>query len=266
MARSGKILIVHTPRVVIWTTSDLESARAELSRRPSRPRLLVPVPHGTFVLGPDPYTSETLIDGLRVVKGRRIGLVWTETTAWLVYFDGAVRGWRFGPDDYFEPEPPKRLPEGLSWLGEAAEAVRERGALDGLDALRIALESAGFALDAAALVRIDGGEVDESVPYHEKKWWEGLVGERQGMSDQQWINPALPLGGMVLVSAALVLVLALLKIPVVITVPLYVLLSVALAMLAAITAVSWHRGRRADPFPVRDILGMSAWAREADQE
>ncbi|MET9231725.1 hypothetical protein [Lentzea sp. NPDC003310] len=257
---------MHTPRVVIWTTSDLETTRAELAKRPTRPRLLVPVAHGTFVLGPDPYTSETLIDGLRVVKGRRIGLMWTETTAWIVWFDGVVRGWRFGPDDHFEPGPPKRVPEGLSWLTEAADAVRAQGVLDGVGALRVALESAGFSLDAAALVRIDGGEVDDAVPHHEKKWWESVVGERQGMNDQPWINPALSLGGAVVMSVAVVLLLSLSKIPVLVTVPVYVLMAGALALLGAITAVSLHRGAQADRFPVRDILGMSAWASEADQE
>ncbi|WP_434440462.1 hypothetical protein [Lentzea sp. E54] len=254
------------PRVVIWTTSDSESARAELSKRAARPRLLVPVPHGTFVLGPEPYTSQTLIDGLRMVKGRRIGLVWTETTAWLVYFDGVIRGWRFGQEDFFEPDTPRRLPEGLSWLDEAVEAVREQGTIDGIGALRTALESTGFFLDAAALVRIDGGEVDEAVPRHEKKWWEGIVGERQGMSDAPWVNPFLPLGSMLLMAPALVLLLALLKIPLVVTIPLYVLLAATLVMFTATAAVVWHRGRRADPFPVRDVLGMSAWAREAHQE
>ncbi|MCX2955033.1 hypothetical protein [Lentzea sp. NEAU-D7] len=257
---------MHTPRVVIWTTSDPETTRAELARRPTRPRLLVPVAHGTFVLGPHPYTSESLIDGLRVVKGRRIGLVWTETTAWLVYFDGVVRGWRFGPDDFFEPESPKRLPEGLSWLGEAAEAVRERGVLDGVSALRTALEAAGFFSDAAALVRIDGGEVDEAVPYHEKKWWEGLAGERQGMSDQPWVNPLLPLGGTLLVSVGAAFLLTMAEVPALITVPLYLLMVAALAMRTGIAVVAWSRGRRVDAFPARDVLGMSAWAREADQE
>jgi hypothetical protein len=266
VARSGKILIVHTPRVVIWTTSDLETTRAELVRRPTRPRLLVPVAHGTFVLGPHPYTSESLIDGLRVVKGRRIGLVWTETTAWLVYFDGVIRGWRFGPDDYFEPEPPKRLPEGLSWLNEAVEAVRERGVLDGVSALRTALEAAGFFLDAAALVRIDGGEVDEAVPHHEKKWWEGLAGERRGMSDQPWVNPLLPLGSTVLLTAFVSFLLTVTGVPVLITAPLYLLMAAALVMQTWINVVAWSRSRRVDAFPVRDVLGMSAWAREADQE
>lgn len=69
-----------------------------------RPRLLVPVAHGTFVLGPALCTSESLIDALRVVKGRRIGLVWTEN-------DGLDRL--------------LRLPEGPSWLSDAAEAVRD---------------------------------------------------------------------------------------------------------------------------------------------
>src|SRR5688572_456990 len=54
----ARCLTVHTPRVVIWTTSDPDSTRTALSRRAARPRLLVPVPHGTFVLGPVPHTSE----------------------------------------------------------------------------------------------------------------------------------------------------------------------------------------------------------------
>lgn len=257
---------MHTPRVVIWTTSDPESARASLLRHSARPRLLVPVPHGTFVLGPDPYTSETLIDTLRIVKGVRVGLVWTETTAWLVYFDGAVRGWRFGPDDSFEPATPKRIPDGLSWLTDAAAAVRAQGVIDGLSALRIALESAGFYTDAAALVRIDGGEVDEAVPHHEKKWWESVAGERQWMSDLPVVNPALPLAGTVVMGLALVFLLSGPGIPALLSVPVYVLLAGALAMQSAVNAVFWQRGQRVDPFPERDILGMSDWARAAEEE
>ena len=96
----------------------------------------MPVPHGTFVLGPDPHMSDTLADNLRAVKGVRVGLVWTETTAWIVYSDGGVRGWRLGPDDSFEPAAPKRLPDGLGWLPDAVEAVRAHGVLDRLLSLR----------------------------------------------------------------------------------------------------------------------------------
>ncbi|GLY49464.1 hypothetical protein [Lentzea sp. NBRC 102530] len=254
------------PRVVVWTTADPERTSAELSRRAARPRLLVPVPHGTFVLGPEPYTAETLIDGLRVVKGRRIGLMWTESTAWLVYFDGEVRGWRFGPDDSFEPAPPRRLPEGLGWLGEAAETVRRQGVHDGIGALCTALEAAGYFLDAQALVRVDGGEVDDALPHHEKKWWESLVGERQGMADTPWVDPRPSFAGTAAVAFLLVFLLVANDVPVQITVPVCALLVCALAWSGAVCAVVWSRRRRTDAFPVRDVLGMSAWAREADQE
>ena len=264
---------MHTPRVVIWTTSDPESARTALNRRGARPRLLVLVPHGTFVLGPDPYTSDTLVDSLRVVNGVRVGLVWTETTAWLVYFDGAVRGWRFGPDDSFEPATPKRLPDGLGWLTDAVEAVRQRGAqhgalggLGGLGALRVAMESAGFPADAAALVKIDGGEVDDAVPRHEKKWWERLFGERSGLADVRPVHPAVVFPGALAAAAAGVYFFARLGIPDLVLVPLFVLMAVFVVMATGQTTVVWHRARRHAPFPERDVLGMSAWAREADQE
>lgn len=260
---------MHTPRVVIWTTSDPESERTALSKGGARPRLLVPVPHGTFVLGPDPHTRATLIDNLRIVKGVRVGLVWTDTTAWIVYFDGAVRGWRLGPDDSFEPGKPTRLPEGLSWLTGAVEAVRAHGVLDGLGALRVALESAGFPMDAAALVKIDGGEVDDAVPHHEKKWWERVFGERSGLRDVRpvhSVHPALPLAGLVAAAAASLFLLTRLGIPALVMAPLYVLMVGALVIGTAQIAVVWHRSQRIDPFPERDILGMSAWARAADQE
>jgi hypothetical protein len=228
--------------------------------------LLVPVPHGTFVLGPDPYTSETLIDSLRVVKGVRLGLVWTETTAWIVYFDGAVRGWRFGPDDFFEPARPGRLPEGLSWLTDAVDAVRAHGVIDGLGALRVALESAGFPTDATALVKIDGGEVDDAVPHHEKKWWETVFGERQWMADTRPVNPVHSLACTLLLIPVVIFFMTRQWVPAQISVPLYLLLAAALVMTAGVNAVFWSRGRRADPFPEQDVLGMSAWARAADEE
>lgn len=246
-----------------------------LSRRLARPRLLVPVPHGTFVLGPDPYTASTLLDNLRIVPGVRVGLVWTETTAWIVYFDGTVRGWRFGPDDSFAPAPPKGLPEGLSWLTGAVEAVREHGVFDGLGALRVALESAGFPADAAALVKIDGGEVDGAVPRHEKKWWETLLGERHGMAEA----PGKPFtAGGALPAAALQIGTALTMLPVFVfilreevfpdafTLVVLVLIGLAVPFTVAHGVFSVRRSRRRDPFPERDVLGMSAWARAADQE
>ncbi|PWK88862.1 hypothetical protein C8D88_102128 [Lentzea atacamensis] len=266
---------MHTPRVVIWTTSDPESTRTALSRRLARPRLLVPVPHGTFVLGPDPHTSSTFLDNLRIVNGVRVGLVWTESTAWIVYFDGTVRGWRFGPDDSFEPAPPKGLPDGLSWLTDAVEAVREHGVIDGLGALRVALEAAGYPADTVAMVKIDGGEVDDAVPHHEKKWWETLLGERHGMAEA----PGKPFtAGGPLKAAALQVgtALALLVVfvffveegvfPDAFTLVMLVLGGLALPFAVAHGAFSVHRSRRRDPFPERDILGMSAWARAADEE
>lgn len=257
---------MHIPRVLVWTTSDPEPARTALSGRAARPRLLVLVPHGTFVLGQDPYTSETLIDNLRVVKGVRVGLVWTETTAWIVCFDGAVRGWRFGPDDFFEPERPGRLPEGLSWLTDAVHAVRAHGVNDGLGALRVALESVGFPADATALVKIDGGELDGAVPHHEKKWWESLFGERQWMAETKPVNPVFSLAGMLLLVPVLAFFLTRPGIPAQISVPVCVLTASALVMVAGTTAVFWSRGRRADPFPEQDPLGMSVWARAAEEE
>ena len=262
----ARFLIVRTSRVVIWTTSDAESARAALNRRGARPRLLVPVPHGTFVLGPDPHTSETLIDNLRIVTGVRVGLMWTETTAWLLYFDGAVRGWRFGPDDFFEPETPRRLPDGLSWIPGAVEAVRAHGVLDGLGALRVALESAGFALDATALVKIDGGEVDDAVPHHGKKWWERFFGERSGLADVRPVHPAVTLPCALAAIAAAAFFLYRWGTPELVLVPLCVLGVVSILVATAQTAVVWSRGQRADPFAERDVLGMSAWARAADEE
>lgn len=257
---------MHTPRVIIWTTSDPESTRTALSRDGARPRLLVPVPHGTFVLGPDPYTPATLFDNLRVVRGVRVGLMWTETTAWLVYFDGAVRGWRFGPGESFEPALPKRLPEGLGWLAGAAEAVREHGVLDGLSAVRIVLESAGFALDAAALVKIDDGEVDDAVPRHEKKWWERLFGEQRGLAHVPPVHPALALPGLLAAAAVGVYFFSRMGIPDLIVAPVYLLVIVSVVVGTAQMAVAGRRRRRAEPFPERDVLGMSAWARAADQE
>jgi hypothetical protein len=267
---------VHTPRVVIWTTSDPDSTRTALSRRAARPRLLVPVPHGTFVLGPVPHTSETLLDNLRIVKGVRAGLVWTETTAWLVYFDDAVRGWRFGPDDRSEPGEPKRLPEGLSWLTDAAEAVRAHATIDGIGALRVALEAAGFSAEATALVKIDAGEVDDAVPHHEKKWWERLLGERLGMSEA----PGKPFtaGGAVQAAALHIgTVLAGLAafayfyqerspFPDAFSLGFLVALLLALPFAVGHSALSVHRARRKAPFPERDVLGMSAWARAAEEE
>lgn len=257
---------MHTPRVVIWTTTDPESTRTALRRHAARPRLLVPVPHGTFVLGPDPHTSDTVADNLRAVKGVRVGLVWTETTAWIVYFDGVVRGWRLGPDDSFEPAAPKQLPDGLGWLSEAVEAVRAQGVLDGLGALRTALESAGFALDAAALVKIDAGEVDDAVPHHEKRWWERLFGERSGMSEAQATKPVLHLIGALvgLVVCAWVFVRA--PFPTELLAVLYVLTALAIVMVVGQGVVAMSRVRLAEPFPERDVLGMSAWARAAEEE
>jgi hypothetical protein len=192
--------------------------------------------------------------------------VWTETTAWLVYFDGAVRGWRFGPDDSFEPAKPKRIPDGLSWLTDAAAAVRAQGVIDGLSALRIALESAGFYTDAAALVRIDGGEVDEAVPHHEKKWWERFAGEHQRLAEAHSVNPACSLAGLLVSAVALVFLLSRTGAPALLSVPVYVVLAGTLVVLSGVNAVFWHRGRRVDPFPGRDILGMSDWARAAEEE
>lgn len=267
---------MRTPRVVIWTTSDPESARTALSRRGARPRLLVPVPHGTFVLGPDPHTSETLIDTLRIVKGVRVGLVWTETTAWLVYFDGTVRGWRFGADAHFEPAPPKRLPEGLSWLADAVEAVRAHGPIDGISALCVALESAGFSADTAALVKIDAGEVDDAVPHHEKKWWETFLGERHGMAEA----PGKPFtAGGALQLAVLQIGTALAGLgasayfylehspfPDAFSLAFLAACVLALPFVVAHGVLSVHRARRSAPFPERDVLGMSVWTRAADQE
>lgn len=257
---------MHTLRVVIWTTSDPDSTRTALGRRAARPRLLVPVPHGTFVLGPDPHTSGTLADNLRAVKGVRVGLVWTETTAWIVYSDGAVRGWRFGPDVLFEPAPPQRLPDGLSWLADAVAAVRAHGVLDGLSALRIALESAGFALDAAALIKIDAGEVDDAVPQHEKQWWERLFGERSGAAQIPAGNPVVHLLGAIAGLAVFGWVFSWAPFPTEFTVVLYVLLTLAFVVGSGQSVVSILRARRTEPFPERDVLGMSAWARAAEEE
>ncbi|MFS8102839.1 hypothetical protein LFM09_37495 [Lentzea alba] len=265
---------MHTSRVVTWTTADPESARTVLLRRAARPRLLVPVPHGTFVLGPDPRTSATLLDNLRLLRiqgSASVGLMWTETTAWLVYYDGAVRGWRFGPDSSFEPESPRRLPEGLGWLTDAVEAVRGQG----IGALRDALESAGFPAEAAALLRIDGGEVDDAVPHHEKKWWESVIGERHGMSEA----PGRPFGGgnrvayAVSIAVGLPLVMAFIAwitvqgvYPSLFGVTLLVLGGLALPVAVGWSFLTVHRVRRAAPFPERDVLGMSAWARAAEEE
>ncbi|WP_394616444.1 hypothetical protein JNUCC0626_43435 [Lentzea sp. JNUCC 0626] len=229
------------PRVVVWTTTDPDRTSAELSKRAVRPRLLVPVPHGTFVLGPEPYTAETLIDDLRIVKGRRIGLMWTESTAWLVYFDGVARLLR-RRDPGVEVRPGRLVRAGAT------------------------AATAGYFLDAQALVRIDGGEVDDALPHHEKKWWESFVGERNGMPDAPWVDPRLPFLGMAAGSGVLVFLLMALEIPVLITVPVCVLLAFVLVWNGAASAVVWSRVRRTDAFPVRDVLGMSAWAREADQE
>ena len=144
--------------------------------------------------------------------------------------------------------------------------MRHHGVLDGVSALRIALEAAGFFLDAAALVRIDGGEVDEAVPHHEKKWWEGLAGERQAMSDQPWVNPLLSLVCTVLLTAFVSFLLTAAEVRVLIAAPLYLLMAALLVLQTWINVVACSRGRRVDAFPVRDVLGMSAWAREADQE
>lgn len=257
---------MHTSRVVIWTTSDPDSVRAAFARRAARPRLLVPVPHGTFVLGPDPHTSGTVADNLRAVPGVRVGLVWTETTAWIVYFDGVVRGWRLGPDEFFEPATPKRLPDGLSWLTDAVEAVRAHGVLDGLSALRTALESAGFALDAAALVKIDAGEVDDAVPHHGKQWWERLFGERSGMSEVQTRKPALHLVGALVGLAVCTWVFTWAPFPAEFTMVMYALAALAIVMVIGQSVVAMSRARRAEPFPERDVLGMSAWARAAEEE
>lgn len=266
--------VVQTSRVVTWTTADPESARTVLMRRAARPRLLVPVPHGTFVLGPDPGTSATLLDNLRLLRiqgSASVGLVWTETTAWLVYFDGVVRGWRFGPDSSIEPAPPRRLPEGLGWLTDAVEAVREHG----VGALCVALESAGFPAEAAALLRIDGGEVDDAVPHHEKKWWESVIGERHGMAEA----PGRPFAGgnrvayAVTSAVGLPLVMALIAwftakdvYPSLFGVTLLVLGGLTLPVVAGWSVLTVNRARREAPFPERDVLGMSAWARSAEEE
>jgi hypothetical protein len=192
--------------------------------------------------------------------------MWTETTAWLVYFDGVVRGWRFGPDDFFEPPPPRRLPEGLSWIPDAVEAVRARGVLDGLAALRIALESAGFALDATALVKIDAGEVDDAVPHHEKKWWERFFGERSGLADVRPVHPAVMFPGALAAVAAAAFFLFRWGIPEPVLVPLCVLWVVSVVVATAQITVVWSRARRTGPFVERDVLGMSAWACAADEE
>lgn len=266
MHDQARCLIVHTPRVVIWTTSDLASTRTALAKAGARPRLLVPVPHGTFVLGPNPCTSESLIDTLHVVKGMRVGLMWTETTAWLVCLGGGVRGWRFGPDDSFELQPPKRLPDGLGWLADAVEAVRSHGVIDGLGALRVALESVGFPLDFAALVRIDAGEVDDAVPHHRKRWWERVVGERSGLAHAGPVSPALMVPGLLITALAIGFFLFWQGIPDATLIPLIVLPAVCVVVGTPQYSVLWSRGNRADPFPERDVLGMSEWARAADEE
>ncbi|KOV85859.1 hypothetical protein ADL03_09765 [Nocardia sp. NRRL S-836] len=134
------------------------------------------MPHGTFVLGPAPHPS--VWDDLRLLRiqgSAATGLLWTDTTAWLVHFDGRLRGWRFGPDTSFEPARPDRLPEGLGWLTEAVAAAEQQGLT--------ALEGAGFHAEAAAVRGIDAGETDDAVPHHEKKWWEAVAGERRGAAE-----------------------------------------------------------------------------------
>lgn len=235
-----------------------------LNRRGARPRLLVPVPHGTFVLGPAPHPS--IRDDLRLLRiqgSATAGLLWTDTTAWLVYFDGKLRGWRFGPDTSFEPARPQRLPDGLGWLTEAVAAAEEQG----FTALTTALEGAGFHAEAAALRRIDAGETDDAVPHHEKKWWEPLLGERHGMAEP----PGRPFAAGNRVAQAALGVVAGFMLPV--NVFLWQLPHVfqllflpVLALTSAHLVLAVHRVRRGDPFPERDVLGMSAWARAAEGE
>ncbi|ANZ38546.1 hypothetical protein BBK82_23275 [Lentzea guizhouensis] len=250
--------------MVTWTTADAESARTVLNRRGARPRLLVPVPHGTFVLGPAPHPSAH--DNLRLLRiqgSATVGLLWTDTTAWLVHFDGKLRGWRFGPDRSFEPAPPQRLPDGLGWLADAARAAEGHG----LTALTTALEEVGFHSEAAALRRIDAGEADDAVPHHEKKWWETFIGERHGMAEP----PGKPFAAGNRVVHAVASGTAVLALPLIVFLwqlpPLFHLVALPSVPLAVTyTALQISRARRRDPFPEFDVLGMSAWARAAEGE
>ena len=223
------------------------------------------MPHGTFVLGPAPHPS--VKDDLRLLRVQgsvTTGLLWTDTTAWIVLFDGGLRGWRFGPDTSFEPERPRRLPDGLGWLAEAVAAAEGQG----LTALTTALEGAGFHAEAAAVRRIDAGEVDDAVPHHEKKWWESVLGERLGMAEP----PGRPVTAVNRIAqAVLAVVCVVLAVPVNVVLwqlpPALHLLALPLAVPAvAHLVVEVHRVRRSEPFPERDVLGMSAWARAAEGE